>query len=157
MAITTLNQIIANLSEIAVQHRQLHNFKFGNPAEFYTSGVADCAEMWCQVNTATVSRNTMTYSFRVWVLDGVKRGELNENEVLSDMALIANDIIAQLRHPDYDWVIDFADNQTLNFFTEYSPYKWAGVWFDVDIELKYPNNRCAIPFITEPTKYPIIT
>lgn len=156
MAISTLNQIVQNLSEIADKHLQIHAFKFGDPHEFYTSGTADCCEMWVQVQTNLVSRNTSTFSFRMWLLDAVRRGERNETEVQSDMDLIARDVIAQLRHPDYDWVVSFSDSQTVNFVTEHSPYRWSGVWFDYSIKLKTPMDTCRIPFSSTPTIYPTI-
>lgn len=152
----TLNQIVQNLNEIANKHLQIHAFKFGDPHEFYTSGTADCAESWVQPQTVLVTRNTSTFSFRMWLLDGVRRGEINETEVQSDMVLIAGDFIAQMQSPDYDWVVSFADSQTLNFVTEHSPYKWSGVWFDFDIKLKTPRDICRIPFSSTLTIYPTI-
>jgi hypothetical protein len=151
VAITTLNQIVRNLSEIVDKHLQIHAFKFGDPHEFYTSGSADCTEMWVQIQNDLVSRNTATYTFRMWILDGVRRGEINETEVMSDCDLIARDVIAQIRNPDYDWVVEYTQTHSLFFVTEHSPYKWAGVWFDFSIKLKSPGDTCRIPFSSPPT------
>lgn len=155
MAITTLNQIVQNLSEIADKHLQIHAFKFGDPHEFYTSGTADCCEMWVRVNTNLVTRNTSTFSFTMWLLDAVRRGERNEAEVQSDMDLIARDVRAQLALDDYDWASSLTDSATVNFVTEHSPYKWSGVFFDFTVKLMTPADTCIIPFSSTPTIYPL--
>jgi hypothetical protein len=155
MSVTTLNQIVQNLSEIASKHQQLHAFKVGNPDEFYTSGTATCAEMWLLVSDASLTRNTATFKFTMWLLDGVRRGEINQLEVQSDMVQVAQDINAQLEHPDYDWFYD--QKPTLNIITEKSPYKWSGVFFDFTIKLKYPSDTCRIPFSSAPRIYPTLS
>lgn len=154
--VTTLNQVVSNLREIANQHRQINEFQFGNPWEFYTSGIAVTPVMWVQLLPSDVNRNTITFKFRTWLLDSVKSGEINETDVLSDMYQVGQDIIAQLRHPDYNWAYDFDVSAVMNPVTEYSPYKVTGVWFDFEIKLLYPSDRCAIAFVSEPTKYPLI-
>lgn len=155
-AVTTLNQIVQNLSEIAVKHRQINAFKFGDPWDFYTSGTTNPVEMWVQVQTASVTRNTITHNFRMWIIDAVRRGELNEIEVQSDTALIAQDVIAQLMNPNYQWAFDLKGTNMLNYFTEHSPYQWAGVYFDFGVKLMYPADRCQIPFTATPTIYPTL-
>lgn len=154
--VTTLNQVIQNLKSVADCHDQLHSFKFGDPWEFYTSGVATCAEQWVQIQPAVVTRNTIKFSFRTWLLDAVKRGEANELDVQSDMTLVAQDLVARYKHPDYNWNFGTDQRNTLNYFTEYTPYQWSGVWFDFTIELMYPSDTCRIPFSTQPTIYPQI-
>jgi len=153
--ITTLNQVVQNLSAIADVHQQLHGFKQGSPWDFYTSGICDAAEMWLNVGEAVVGRNTITFKFTMWLLDGVRRGDINELEVQSDMAQVAQDVIAQLRSPSYDWNFDLAAKTTLNIVQEKTPYRFAGVWFDFEIQLKYPSDTCRIPFSTTPIIYPL--
>lgn len=152
----TLNQVILNLESIADKHQQLHGFKFGDAADFATSGTAYAAEMWVQVQPAPIGVSTTEFSFRMWLLDAVRRGEVNETEVLSDMAQVAKDVVSQLRHPDYSWDFNRGQKPVLNYFTEESPYKWAGVWFDFTLIIPDPTDTCRIPFSSSPTIYPTL-
>lgn len=157
MAVTTLNQIVQNLNEIANKHQQLHGFKFGDPWEFYTSGVCDAAELWIQVQPASATLTTIDYTFTAWLLDGVRRGEINELEVQSDMILVAQDIIAKLHHPDYGWAFERSQRVAINPVTEKTPYKLAGVWFQFTLKLLYPADTCRIPLSGSTIIYPILS
>ena len=152
--VTTLNQIVRNLQEIADKHYQINEFQFGDPWEFYTSGIAVTPVMWVRVDPSEVTRNTVKYKFTVWLLDSVKRGEINETEVLSDMFQVATDVIAQLRSPDYNWSFDY-ETTTITPVTEHSPYAITGVYFNVSIKLLYPGDTCRIPFTNSPNIYPL--
>lgn len=155
--VTTLNQINQNLAEIASKHLQIEAYQFGFDAtDFYTSGVVECTQMWASPISIEIGVSTLKPTIRVWILDAVKRGQINETEVQSDMGLIAMDIIAQLRNPLYGW--DYERNQTnvLTYFSEKSPYKWTGVYFDFTVKLLYPSDRCQIPFSSTPTIYPTL-
>lgn len=151
----TLNQIVQNLNEIANKHLQIHGFKFGDPWEFYTSGVCDCTELWVTMSPPIASLTTMDYPFTAWLLDGVRRGEVNETEVLSDMILIAHDIIAQLHHPAYPWAFDRNQKFTLSNYTEKTPYKLSGVSFSFTLNTLKPADTCQIPFSSSPIIYPL--
>lgn len=152
----TLNNIVQNLNEIANKHLQIHGFKFGDPWEFYSSGVCDCTELWVQMQPPVATLTTIEYKFIAWLLDGVRRGEVNETEVLSDMTLIAHDIIAQLHHPDYAWAFDRKKEFTLNNYTEKTPYKLSGVSFDFGLKTLKPADTCQIPFSSNPSIFPIL-
>jgi len=157
VSVTTLNQIVQNLNEIANKHQQLHGFKFGDPWEFYTSGSCDCAELWVQLQPTPATINTIDYTFTIWLLDGVRRGEINETEVMSDMFLVAQDIIAQLHHPDYGWAFPRSQTFTINPVTEKTPYKFTGVWFSLALKLATPSDTCRIPFSSDPIIYPTLS
>lgn len=146
----TLNTVVKNIKEIANRHRQIHAFKFGDPWEFYTSGTADCAEMWMQIQPSPIGVSTTDFNFRIWLLDGVKRGEINELEVQSDMLQIAKDIIAQLNNPNYPWAFNRSQSNMATCVTESSPYKWSGVYFDINLKCLDPIDRCSIPFTSAP-------
>lgn len=152
----TLNNVVQNLSEIANKHLQIHGFKFGDPWEFYTSGVCNCTELWVQPQPPFVSLTTIDYKFTLWLLDGVRRGEVNETEVLSDQILIAHDIIAQLHHPSYPWAFERSQRFTLNMYTEKTAYKLSGVTFDITLKTLKPADTCQIPFSSDPIIYPTL-
>jgi poly-beta-hydroxyalkanoate depolymerase len=58
--------------------------------------------------------------------------ETNETEVLSDMTLVGQDIVAQLRYPKAIW--DIGDTAPLTYFTESDPDYLAGVKIDITME-----------------------
>ena len=148
--ITTLNQLIANVQEIATQHRQINDFKYGNTWEHYSSGTTNTPELWCNVESATRNINSTIYTIRFWVVDNVIRGELDELERHSDLVLIAEDIIAQLRNPAYKWLVSRTQSINIDLLVEYSPKNFAGASFSIDVEISKADERCNIPFIAPP-------
>jgi len=153
---TTLNQIVQNLNEIANKHQQLHGFRFGDPWEFYTSGVCDCTELWVQLNTFPVTLNVIDFAFTIWLLDGVRRGEVNETEVLSDMIQVAKDVIDQLHDPNYPWAFDRNQSFQITPYTEKTPYKLSGVSFPLILKTQSVSDICRIPFSSPPIIYPLL-
>lgn len=153
---TTLNQIVSNLQSIATNHKQINAFSFGELADLYTSGVSNPCEMWVQIDSFKRTRNTSKYFFTFWLVDSVRRGYDSFTEVYSDTAQIAEDVIAQLRHPDYNFTVmnvSEDDDIDVSFFNEITPERYYGVTFKLVIQLTKIDDRCAIPFDAEPTKY----
>jgi len=148
--ITTLNQLMANIQEIATQHRQINDFKYGNTWEHYASGTTNTPELWCNVESAQRGISSTTFDVRFWLVDSVIRGEIDELERHSDLVQIAEDIIAQLRHPAYKWRINRDTLFNLDLLVEYSPKNLAGVTFTVSVEVAKGDDRCNIPFVTPP-------
>jgi hypothetical protein len=66
--------------------------------------------------------------------------------VLSDQLEIAKDVIAQLKHPSYQWSDSFIDTTiSLEAFTERFTDSVAGYSLAISLELPYDANRCSIP------------
>lgn len=149
--ITTLNQLVENLRVIAENHLQINRFLYGEPHEFYLSGVTSSPEMWvaCESVNRDVS-GVSIFNMNIVLADNVKRGEANELEVESDLVQIAEDVIAQLKHPTYGWNLQDGSNIRLSIRTESTPKNLTTVEFQVSLRVKKPNNRCAIPFTTNP-------
>ena len=147
---TTLNQIVENLREIAANHYQIHTFYYGDPHEFYLSGTTNSPEMWvaCDSIDRDVKGGVSTFNFNIVIADNVKRGEVNELEVESDIEQICEDVLAQLNHPDYRWNVTSTAKITIR--TEKTPKNLTTAEFQVAIRVPKPNNRCAIPFSTNP-------
>jgi len=68
---------------------------------------------------ASINGKTSTLNFTLFFCDRVLPEQSNEQEVLSDQLLTAQDIIAQLHYNNYDFVLQ--DAVTLDFFTEDTP------------------------------------
>lgn len=150
--ILTLNQLIENLRVIATNHRQINRFQYGEAWEFYQSGTTVTPEMWVQLDgVERPDASSTIYKVHVWIVDNVKRGEIDELEVQSDLVQIAEDIIAQVRNGDYGWVFGRNEVISMNIRTEYTPKNLASVDFVLPIKIKKVDNRCAIPFTSNPT------
>src|SRR5688572_18224741 len=116
----TLNQIVEGLKRIADSHQQIHSFGFGDFGEMATSGVINYPIMWAELNRdpgAIRNRRQTIYNFTIYILGIVRRGEGDELEVLSDAHRIAEDVIAEMRHPSWTWNFPF-DNVPISNDTE---------------------------------------
>jgi hypothetical protein len=148
--ITTLNQLVANLSDIADKHQMINGFQYGEPAEFYQSGMTNSPEMWVMCTGIDRERATTIYNLTIYLADNVKRGEVNELEVESDLIQIAEDVIYQLQNNDYGWNIPQDTVTNIKLMTERTPKNLTVVEFNVSIRTKKPANICAIPFTSNP-------
>ena len=66
----------------------------------------------------TVSLNTRTFNFQLFVMDLVEPDESNEQEVLSDCLEIMNDIIAIYKHGEILYGYDAAHGQEPRYFID---------------------------------------
>jgi hypothetical protein len=149
--IQTLNQLVENLRVIASEHLQIHTFYYGDPHEFYLSGTTNSPEMWVACDSINrESGRVNIYNMNIVLADNVKRGEVNELEVESDLIRIAEDVVAYLRHPDYGWNVSESASINFSIRTERTPKNLTTVEFVVPIRVKLPDNRCAIPFTNDP-------
>lgn len=148
--IISLNQLVENFRVFASAHQQIHTFLYGEPHEFYLSGTTNSPELWlaCESVARDPNGNTTTYNMNVIVADGVKIGEVNELEVESDLIQIAEDVLAYLRDPRFKWTI--TNQSTITVRMEKTPKRLTTAEFQVSIKTPKPNNRCAIPFSTQP-------
>ena len=103
----------------------------------------------------TVSLNTRTFNFQLFVMDLVEPDESNEQEVLSDCLEIMNDIIAIYKHGEILYSYDaahgeeqryFIDNDfTIEPFTERFDNAVTGWVMSFAITVENELNSCNIP------------
>lgn len=148
--ITTLNQLVSNLQDIADKHQMINGFIYGESWEFYQSGVTNSPEMWVTCTGISRERAVTVYDLIIYLADNVKRGEVNELEVESDLIQIAEDVIFQLQNNDYGWNIPQDTVIPVKLMTERTPKNLTVAEFSVNIRTKKPANICAIPFTSNP-------
>lgn len=146
MARTTLNQVEAALSNIAAAHRQINTYYFGDVFEFAVSGTTVYPAMVCDLQNLTMGRNQINYNFVTFFIDRTRKDESNETEVISDMALVAKDFIAEIKHPDWGFDVDFSAQTQLDVVKEALDDVVAGVRLLFTIRVDYPDDTCRIPF-----------
>lgn len=140
----TLNQIVKTIGDLASNHKQIKSYYFGDLPDFLSRGTENVyPSMYYDLTGADISVNTLSLNFSLYFFDRMLPEETNETEVLSDMLEVAQDIVAQLGHPNFDF--DITTTTTLTFFTEDTPDLLAGVRADITLELPFLANRCVVP------------
>src|SRR5689334_14871756 len=147
----TLNQVRDRLRSLALSHKQVRWFYFGDPWEFDQQGkTIDYAACFVESLPGNVDRanHQQRFNFRVYFLDLVKvvqDTEGNETEVLSDMSSIAADFLSLLMATTYqdDW--DIAESSVVTPVTEQLGDMAAGVFVEIGIMVEFSADRCQVP------------
>lgn len=139
----TLNQIVKTITTFANNHEQIKFVYFGDVWERLSNGEVTYPAMFFTLIDAQILAKQIQYNFSIYVMDRMLMEETNETEVLSDMTLIGQDLVAELRDPIYNW--NASDNMTVSFYTESDPDYLAGVKIDFSLTLSSLNDTCQIP------------
>lgn len=146
----TLNQIVSRLRTLALSHKQLNSFYFGDVPEFDANGDIIYPACFAEQQPGSVNRTEkqQRFNMRLFFVDLVNVSqdtEGNETEVLSDMTSVANDFLAMLMYSEYedDWLI--ADSAIISPITESLGDMVAGVILEVGILVDYLADRCQVP------------
>jgi hypothetical protein len=149
----TLNQIIQRLSDIVGAHKQVRTFAYVNSAVNYVQSAGkkvDYPIVIAEHNTGAISstQHLSTHNFRFYVLDLVSRvgnADENEQEVLSDMFGVAEDLIALFRDPAYFGTWFIGSESPVSFLVDQTVDYLAGVAFSLDISSFFLSDRCNVP------------
>lgn len=140
----TLNQIVKQITNFGNQHAQINSVVFG---EFYNklsdSDIVYPAMFFNIENSRILERQTV-FNFEIYFMDRQLQ-ETNGLEVLSDMTLVAQDIVALLRNNNNPYEIGL--NIPMEYFVETDPDYLAGVRLIVDVTIANINNRCEVPIV----------
>lgn len=139
----TLNQIVKQITTFGSNHEQIKFVYFGDVWERLSNGEVTYPAMFFSLIDAQILAKQIQYNFSIYVMDRMLMEETNETEVLSDMTLIGQDMVAKLRSPEYNWIAN--DNMTVSFYTESDPDYLAGVKIDFSLTLSSLNDTCQIP------------
>ena len=139
----TLNQIVKQITEFGNNHEQIKFVYFGDVWERLSNGEVTYPAMFFNLNDAQILAKQIQYNFSIYVIDRMLMEETNETEVLSDMTLVGQDMVASLRDHIYEWIV--SDNMSLTFYTESDPDYLAGVKIDFSLTLSSLNDTCQIP------------
>lgn len=146
----TYNNIVADLQQIAADHKQIKFFGTGELWEVNgdPKNSGEYAQLWMVPVSATLSPQTMTYQIRLLCFDLVNKGEDNENDVLSDTLQILADVVRIFRYRADNGDIDeysvpfdpFMEPFTERFADDVAG--WSGI---VQVEVPLYSNDCNIP------------
>jgi hypothetical protein len=138
----TLNQIVKQITGYGTSHPQISTVYFGDFADKLDDTDIVYPAMFYDLESGNFLAKQLSFTFSIYLLDR-HLVETDAQEVLSDMSLVAEDIVARLRTPSNEWIT--SDNINMQFFREAEPDYLAGVRLDVSITLPSINNRCQIP------------
>ena len=140
----TLNQVQNALEAIATNHRQINSFGSGELYDIVTSGDTNYPLMYAMLENSTIGGRVESLVFNILIMDIVKGGRVNEDEVASDMLEIVKDVIALLQAPTYEWEFD-SQSITIEPFTERFTDSVTGYSFKVTLLLPFAFDRCVVP------------
>jgi hypothetical protein len=138
----TLNQIVKQITGYGTSHPQISTVYFGDFADKLDDADIVYPAMFYDLESGNFLAKQLSFTFSIYLLDR-HLVETDAQEVLSDMSLVAEDIVARLRTPSNEWIT--SDTINMQFFREAEPDYLAGVRLDVSITLPSINNRCQIP------------
>lgn len=145
----TLNQIVKRLKTISLDHHQVRSFYYDQPSNFLADKTVNYPGIFVSDTGGSINpeSNSGNISFKIFFLDLVNVSEdskTNETDVLSDMLLLALDIVAQIKSPQFtDWKI--SGGNTFAFVTEEDGDMYAGVSLDITVSFIFSQNRCQVP------------
>jgi hypothetical protein len=146
----TLNQVIQKLEQLALSHKQLNHFFFGEVVEWLANGDIRYPACCVEINPSTISKDDhqTIYSFEIWFLDLVNVDmEANENEVevMSDLTSIAEDYIAMLNFSQYQDFWTIGSTYQLEYYREKFEDLTIAVRFTCTIGVDNTTDRCQVP------------
>ncbi len=156
MATQTLNQVRDKLRNLALSHKQIRWFYYGDPWEFLQQEkTVDYAACFLESQPGVIDRETkqQRFNFRVYFLDLVKviqDTEGNETEVLSDMSSVACDYLAMLMAPANFNYWEVVKSSSITQVTEFDGDMLAGVYVDIGILVEFAADLCQVPMEDAP-------
>lgn len=146
----TLNQVVQKLEQLALSHKQLNHFFFGEVVDWLANGDIRYPACCVEINPSTISKDDhqTIYSFEIWFLDLVNVDmEANENEVevMSDLTSIAEDYIAMLNFSQYQDFWTIGSTYQLEYYREKFEDLTIAVRFTCTIGVDNTTDRCQVP------------
>lgn len=145
------NKIVKLLEDIASNHYQIRGFGFGDVWEYLASETPKTPVLWGMTGNVSKTQAEITYSYKLLIMDLVKRDESNENEVLSDTERIIFDVLAILNSSTYNDSFIFSSSNQLEPFTERFDNSVSGWAVDISFRVPIENDVCQVPSSGLPT------
>ena len=146
----TLNQVIARIETLALSHKQIRSFYFGEVPEFDANGEIVYPACFLEQQPGSIDRveKLQKFAFRLYLVDLVPEStasEENETDVLSDMHSVAADMMAMLMYSEYedDWLI--TETAPVTPVTESLGDLVAGAYVDIEVGVDFLADRCQVP------------
>jgi hypothetical protein len=147
----TLNQILRDVEAFADSHGQVGQYLFKDPIELLNDHESRFPVIDVVVRPAPISRGTgprtIQFNLEFFFADLVEKDLSNEQEVLSDQAQIAMDLLAYFDKPEFDDKFTLGLNNNLNPFYEKGDNEMTGWSMLVTFNVLDLRDACAIPTV----------
>jgi methionine synthase II (cobalamin-independent) len=110
---TTLNKIIDDIELFCSNHLQINSFYCGQTWNFQSKTNIYPAIILIP-SPSTIYDGKIVYNFQLYAIDRMNKDKSNLNEILSDMALVIADVVAEFNDPEYDTYDYFIDDDIIN-------------------------------------------
>src|SRR5690625_3968075 len=138
----TLKRIIDTFRKIAEEHKQINDFGFGDIFELNGRSFTPTI-LWFDVTNSVVNRNSITYTFNVYVGDLYDHSDNDRVDVQSETMLILNDVITILRREEF--IDDTFSYNATPFIQEFSS-RLAGWQCPIEITTEAIYGACDLDF-----------
>lgn len=139
----TLNEIVEQITEFGEKHQIIQTTYFGPAMQKLAEADVTYPMFTFDTTGGTIDGATLVLTFQMFFFDRINADRTNEPDVHSDMLQVAQDIVAQLRWPGWEFVL--RGTIPVSLFTDSTPDLLAGVTLTATLELPYISDRCAVP------------
>ena len=139
----TLKQVIDTIQRLGEAHEMIETTFNGAVMDRLAIGDVKYPLFTFDATTGSLSIGSMSIPFQMFFIDRLVADLENEREIQSQMLSVAQDIIAQLRYPGFDFTV--GNSSDITFITDTTPDLLAGVTARVLIDIPYAADRCQVP------------
>jgi len=142
----TLNQIISTIQTASESHKQVNKFIVGE-LDFTEENLKYYPLVWLVPNgfNFDTEGKKVVYNFMLMILDRHFESQTNMIEVLSDTALIMQDIITLCKRNTYQDEVFFSVNGNAEAIMDNKADILAGYGVEINVEVPYLESYCDIP------------
>jgi len=142
----TLNQIISEIQSASESHKQVNKFIVGE-LDFTEENLKYYPLVWLVPNgfNFDTEGKKVVYNFMLMILDRHFESQTNMIEVLSDTALIMQDIITLCKRNTYEDSVFFSVNGNAEAIMDNKADILAGYGVEINVEVPYSESYCDIP------------
>jgi hypothetical protein len=142
----TLNQIISEIQTASESHKQVNKFIVGE-LDFTEENLKYYPLVWLVPNgfNFDTEGKKVVYNFMLMILDRHFESQTNMIEVLSDTALIMQDIITLCKRNTYEDSVFFSVNGNAEAIMDNKADILAGYGVEINVEVPYSESYCDIP------------
>lgn len=139
----TLNEIVQQITEFGEKHQIIATTYYGPAMDKLAEADVEYPMFTFDTTGGNIDGPSLVLNFSMFFFDRLTADRSNEQDVHSDMLQVAQDIIAQLRWPG--WEFTLRAFVPVSLFTDSTPEMLAGVNITATLELPYVSDRCAVP------------
>lgn len=144
---TTLNKIIHDIEQLCSDHLQINSFYCGQTWNFQSKTNLYPAVILIP-SPSILYDGKIVYNFQLYAIDRMNKDRSNLNEILSDMALVIGDVVAEFADPEYDTYDYFIDDDAINIEPleeELDDVVAGWVCVNFNLAVPYSRNYCDTP------------